>query len=78
MSPWPAYGGGHPRFCGHFLGPQDDGSDGDGGEVVSGGFLVSRGDPSELLELGEAAFDRMSPGTEMLVEGMLARPGRVV
>jgi hypothetical protein len=58
------------RFCGHLSEPQDDGGESDDGEVVARGFLEAGGDASELLELGEAAFDEMALGVEVAVERM--------
>jgi hypothetical protein len=52
---------------------QDDCSEGDDGEVISGGLLEAGCDASELLELLEAAFDEMALGIEMLVERVFER-----
>jgi hypothetical protein len=66
------------RSCGQLPDPYDCSSDGDDGEKVSGGFLVSCGDTSELFEAAEAAFDEMTLGVEVLVERILHGSRRVV
>jgi hypothetical protein len=42
------------------------------------GFLVSGRDASELFELCEATFDKVSLFVEFLVEGKFCRSGRIV
>ena len=74
----PYFSGTCSRSCGHLPEPKDDSGECDDGEVVSGGFLEARRDTSELFELAEAAFDEVSPGVEVLVDGMLQRAGRIV
>lgn len=66
------------RWCGHLAHPQDDSGYGHDSAVVSGGLLISGCDTSELLELAEAAFDKVALGIEVLVERMLAGAGWIV
>ena len=40
----------------------------DGGEEISGGFVVAGGDGSELLEFAEEVFDQVARFVEFFVE----------
>src|SRR3954466_13546363 len=53
---------------GIFSEPQDDGGDDQGGAKVGGSFGVAGGQGPELLEAGEAAFDDVASGIDVLVE----------
>src|SRR3954453_17835716 len=53
---------------GIFSEPQDDGGDDQGGAKVGGSFGVAGGQGPELLEAGEAAFDDVASGVDVLVE----------
>ena len=51
----------------------------DGGEEVSGGLVVARGDGAELLELAEEVFDEMARLVHLFVEragDFAVAPGR--
>src|SRR5579863_952678 len=48
----------------------DEGCDVNSGEEVSGEFVISGGDPTEILEPAEAAFDDIAPSISLLVETM--------
>jgi len=56
-----------PRRRGQLSQPQDDGGEGDDGEIVSGGLFEAGCDAAELFELGEAALDQVTLGVEVLV-----------
>jgi hypothetical protein len=66
------------RFCGQLPEPQDDGGDGNDGEVVLCGLFVSCGDTPELLEPGEAAFDQLPQSIKVLIQRILLGTRRVV
>src|SRR3954453_3068019 len=53
---------------GIFSEPRDDGGDDQGGAKVGGSFGVAGGQGPELLEAGEAAFDDVASGVDVLVE----------
>jgi len=66
--------------------PEPDGSEQDGGEVVSREFVVARGDTSEVFDFVEEAFDQVALPIERVVDGTLpaavglggdVRPGAV-
>ena len=47
--------------------PNDSGGEVNGGEKVSAGFVVARGDGAKLLELGEEILDQMARLVEVTV-----------
>jgi hypothetical protein len=49
--------------------PEADGSEGDGGEEVAGEFVVAGGDPSEVFEFVEEAFDEVALAVEAGING---------
>src|SRR3954470_1871723 len=54
---------------GIFPEPEDDRGDDQSGPKVGGSFGVAGGQGPELLESGEAAFDDLASGIDVLVEG---------
>src|SRR4051812_38893218 len=54
---------------GIFPEPEDDRGDDQSGPKVGGSFGVAGGQGPELLESGEAAFDDVASGIDVLVEG---------
>src|SRR3712207_5565479 len=65
------------RPRGHSSEPEDDGGDGDDGEVVASGLLIARRHAAELLELADAAFDEMTFLVEVPVEGQAPGAGGI-
>src|SRR3954453_20406137 len=61
-----------------FSEPEDDGGDDQGGAEVGGSFGVAGGQRAELLEPGEAAFDDVASGVEVLVERRWPAAGRTL
>jgi hypothetical protein len=58
-----------------FAEPEDDCGEDEGGPVVGGAFGVAGGQGAELLESGEAAFNDVASGVDVLVEGGWATAG---
>jgi Helix-turn-helix domain len=71
-------GGAQARWCGHLAQPQDYSCECDNGAIVSGGFFEARCHSAELLKLTEAAFDKVTLGIEVLVEGMFLSSGWII
>lgn len=62
---------GPPRSWTQTLDPQARGGKQDGGQEVAGGFVVTRGDASEVLEFIEEAFDEIALAVERAVDRAL-------
>ena len=48
--------------------PDNSGCEVDGGEEISGGFVVARGDSSELFEFAEEILDQVARLVELGIE----------
>lgn len=60
-------------MCEHLSDPQDGCCDCYDGKIVSGCLVESCRDASELLELGEAAFDQVTLGIEVFFDRGVVR-----